>query len=95
MNRVLTYGEQVDVTDEELTAEALAADPGALLPGDAIPFDAGNGGESMLPAWYMPAPGSRLGKGRRVVFTIVAGSLVACNAVGFCVTFGFPEFVWH
>jgi hypothetical protein len=27
------------------------------------------------------------------VFTLLAASLVAGNVVGFCVTFGFPEFV--
>jgi hypothetical protein len=29
------------------------------------------------------------------MFTVLAGSLVAGNVAGFCVTFGFPEFVWH
>ena len=58
MNRVLTYGGPVDVTDEELTAEALAADPDAPLADDAMPFECGDdAGGSNLPDWYMPAAG--------------------------------------
>jgi len=85
----------VDVTDEELTAEALAADPDAPLADDAVPFDTGEPGGAILPDWYMPAPGSSRAKGGRVMFTVLAGSLLVGNLAGFCVTFGFPEFVWH
>jgi hypothetical protein len=84
----------VEVTDEELTAEALAADPDCPLGEDAVAFESGDGGGlSMLPEWYMPAPSPRRSRGRVIVFTVLAGSLVAGNVVGFCVTFGFPEFV--
>lgn len=84
----------VDVTDEELTAEALAADPDCPVGADAVAFESGDGGgRSMLPEWYMPAPSPRRSRGRVMVFSMLAASLVAGNVVGFCVTFGFPEFV--
>jgi hypothetical protein len=84
----------VDVTDEELTAEALAADQDCPLSENAVAFESGDGdGRSMLPEWYMPAPSPRRSRGRVIVFTVLAASLVAGNVVGFCVTFGFPEFV--
>ena len=84
----------MDITDEELTAEALAADPDCPLRADAVAFESGDsGGRSMLPEWYMPAPSPGRSRGRVIVFTVLAGSLVAGNVVGFCVTFGFPEFV--
>ena len=49
----------------------------------------------MLPQWYMPAPAGRRGRGRAWVLVTVAASLTIGNVVGFCVTSGFPEFVWH
>jgi hypothetical protein len=86
----------VDLTDEELTAEALAADPDAPLADDAVPLDLGGDGDAgPLPNWYMPAPGSGRSRGRVMMLTVLAGSLIAGNVAGFCVTFGFPEFVWH
>ena len=85
----------MDVTDEELTAEALAADPDAPLADDAVPFDSGEPSGAILPDWYMPAPAGRRGRGRAWVLVTVAASLTVCNVVGFCVTSGFPEFVWH
>ena len=85
-----------ELTDEELTAEALAADPDAPLLDDAVPFDSGDeSGASNLPDWYMPAPSPRRTRGRAVTFAVLAGSLVAGNVAGFCVTFGFPEFILH
>ena len=84
-----------ELTDAELTAEALAADADAPLPDDAVPFDADEVDAGMLPEWYMPAPRAGSTRGRKFVFTVLAASLVTCNVVGFCVTFGFPEFVWH
>jgi hypothetical protein len=83
--------------DEELVAEALAADPDAsdVFDDDAVPFDTGAGtGMQLLPAWYMPAPSLRRSRGRVIVLATVAGSLAAGNVIGFCVTFGVPEFVW-
>ena len=95
MTWAVSYGEHVHVTDEELAAEALAADPDAPLDDDAVPFDAGNEGDRILPDWYMPALGPSRSRRGRVMFTVLAGSLVAGNLAGFCVTYGFPEFVWH
>jgi len=84
----------VDVTDDELAAEALAADPDVALGADAVLFPNTDTAHAMLPDWYMPAPSPRRSRGRTVVFTVMAASLVACNVVGFCVTSGFPEFLW-
>lgn len=83
------------ITDAELTALALAADPDAPIPDDAVPFGSHDGvGVALLPAWYMPAPAARPGRGRRIVFAGLVCSLLVANVVGFCVTNGFPEFVW-
>jgi len=86
----------VDITDDQLTALAMAADPDAPIPDDAVPFGAGDGGDvvALLPSWYMPTPGRAYGRGRRIVFAVLVCSLIAANVVGFCVTNGFPEFVW-
>ena len=92
---VLDDEADVELTDEELAAEALAADPDATIDADAIPFDTGAAtGMAMLPQWYMPAPSLRRSRGRVFVLATVAASLAAGNVVGFCVTFGVPEFVW-
>lgn len=87
----------MNLLDDELAAEALAADPDTPIAEDAKPFDAGSDGDaiSMLPQWYMPAPAGRRGRGRAWVLVTVAASLTIGNVVGFCVTSGFPEFVWH
>lgn len=84
------------ITDEELTALAMAADPDAPIPDDAVPFGTGHDGDvvALLPSWYMPALGHRPGRGRRIVLAGLVCSLLAANVVGFCVTNGFPEFVW-
>jgi hypothetical protein len=85
----------MDLTDEKLTAEAMAADPDAPIAPDAVPFAAGGDSQAMLPQWYMPVPSSRRSRGRVITFAVLAGSLVAGNVAGFCVTSGFPEFLWH
>lgn len=82
------------ITDAELAELAMAADPDAPIPDDAVPFGAHEPGAALLPAWYMPAPGGRPGRGRRIVFAVLVCSLLVANVVGFCVTNGFPEFVW-
>lgn len=84
----------MDISDEELTALAMAADPDAPIPDDAVPFGAAVDGVALLPGWYMPAPAHRPGRGRRIVFAALVCSLLVANVVGFCVTNGFPEFVW-
>ena len=83
------------ISDEELTALAMAADPDAPIPDDAVPFaPTGDDTLALLPSWYMPAPKQRPGRGRRIVFAALVCSLLVANVVGFCVTNGFPEFVW-
>lgn len=83
------------ISDEELAAEALAASPNDPFDGEAVPFDTGTPqGMQLLPDWYMPAPSLRRSRGRVIVLTGVAASLTIGNVVGFCVTFGLPEFVW-
>ena len=82
------------VTDDELAALAMAADPDAPIPDDAVPFDPHQPDGGLLPSWYMPAPAARPGRGRRLVFAGLVCSLLVANVVGFCVTNGFPEFVW-
>jgi Na+/H+ antiporter NhaB len=85
----------VDISDEELTALALAADPDTTVPDDAVPFGDNDPSRfALLPEWYMPAPGIRRSRGRAVVMLGFAASLVIVNIGGFCVTYGFPEFVW-
>lgn len=87
--------EPVEISDAELTALALAADPDAPIDDDAIPFGDGDPATfSLLPEWYMPAPGIRRSRGRAAVMLGFAASLVVINIGGFCVTYGFPEFVW-
>ena len=86
----------MNLLDDELAAEALAADPDTPIADDARPFDAGSEATAnMLPQWYMPAPAGRRGRGRAWILVTVAASLTVGNVVGFCVTSGFPEFVWH
>ncbi len=90
-----TFGDLEPFTDDELAELALAADPDAPLPDDAVPFRAIDpDGTALLPSWYMPAPTGRPGRGRRIVFAGLVCSLLVANVVGFCVTNGFPEFVW-
>ena len=80
------------ISDEELTQLALAADPNVLT-ADAVPIHEvlGAGGESTLPAWYMPPvmhgqPRVR-GWRRGLVFTFIA-ALVTIEAFGLCSTYG-------
>ena len=80
-------------TDEELTALALAADVDAPLDDDAVPLSdlAEDGGDPLLPGWYMPTPmaGLQPRRGwRRLVILLVIASFVAINAVGLCSTYG-------
>jgi hypothetical protein len=83
-------------SDEELTALALAADPDPELDDDAVPFgDTDPHAFALLPSWYMPAPGLRRSHAKAFVMAGFALALVVINIGGFCVTYGFPEFVWH
>jgi hypothetical protein len=83
------------VSDEELEAEALATEACDPFDVDAVPFHTeAPQGMQLLPDWYMPAPSLRRSRGRVFVLATVAASLAVGNVVGFCVTFGVPEFVW-
>jgi hypothetical protein len=89
-------GDVDDITDDELTALALAADPDTPVADDAVPFgDQDPATFPLLPSWYMPAPGIHRSRARAVVMLGLALSFVIVNVGGFCVTYGFPEFVWH
>lgn len=83
-----------DISDEELTRLALAADPDAPIPDDAVPFDDGSDVPSLLPEWYMPAPGRHRSRSRTAVLAFTAVSLFVINVGGVCVTYGIPDPVW-
>jgi hypothetical protein len=84
------------IADDELTALALAADPDQPVDPDALPISLSTAATSpLLPEWYMPAPISTgRGRARRVMLGALVLILVAINAAGLCVTYGFPEIAW-
>jgi hypothetical protein len=88
------YGEDVAMTDEELTALALAAEPGAPPDPDAVPMDVylGAVGASgpALPLWYMPPTVGRRRKRRWLlpVVIVVIGAFLLIDAFGLCNTYG-------
>ena len=87
--------ESVTFTDDELSELALEAewfDPF----GDDVEQFGGNEPEkfALLPEWYMPAPGITRSKGRAAVMLGLALSFAIATVGGFCVTWGWPEFVW-
>ena len=83
------------LTDDELCALALGADVDGPSDHDAVPMSeylAAHGSvadDGLLPAWYMPAPMSRIRPRWRtpVVLAIVAAFLLI-EAAGLCSTFG-------
>lgn len=87
--------EEFEISDEELTALALAADPDTPIDDDAEPFgDHDPATFPLLPDWYMPTPSLRRTPWRATVLVGIAVALVLGTIGGFCVTYGFPEFVW-
>ena len=86
-------GDEVAITDEELTALALAADPHEALDDDAVPLSSLlMEYPELLPSWYMPAPGGFTRTPRRAaVVVVIILALIAVNAVGLCVTSGHLE----
>jgi hypothetical protein len=89
-------GQQFEISDEELAELALAADPNEPIGDHAVPLrpiDAE--GESLLPAWYMPAAAGRVRRDwrSRVAISMAVG-IVLINACGLCITNGFPEIPW-
>jgi hypothetical protein len=87
-------GDEVELSDEELTAFALAADPDAPIDDDAMPFGQRDGA-ALLPDWYMPVPSaSAKTKRTRAAVGVIVLSLLALNAAGLCVTYGVIEVAW-
>ena len=85
-----------EITDDELAALALAVDPDQPLDPDAVPISRSDG-LGLLPDWYMAPPMARsttCSPARRWVLGAVVVALVAINAVGLCVTYGFAEIAW-
>jgi hypothetical protein len=86
--------DDVELSDEELTALALAADPDAPIDDDAVPFGRTDSG-ALLPDWYMPVPmGLTRRRSTRATVGLVVLSLLALNAAGLCVTYGVIELAW-
>lgn len=82
-------------TDDELAAMALEAEWFDPFGPEVEQF----GGPDptrfpLLPEWYMPAPGIARSRSRAAVMFAFAVALVVINVGGFCVTWGWPDFVW-
>ena len=88
--------EDVEISDEELTALSLAADPNAPFDEGVEPFGAGlTPGTDLLPEWYMPVPNTNGGSHlRSVAVAVIVASLIFVNGAGLCVTYGLPEIAW-
>ena len=58
----------------------------------AVPWTGGSAaGPQLLPEWYMPtAVARRRGRRTRWVVLVVVGAILAINAAGLCVTYGWP-----
>jgi hypothetical protein len=89
----LDPSDDVEISDEELTALALAADPDAELGADAVPLRSTDGTfPELLPSWYMPVPASAGGgTGRKLAVAAIIASLLLINGLGLCVTYGFIQ----
>jgi hypothetical protein len=88
--------EDVEISDEELTALSLAADPNAPIDEGVEPFGAGlSSGTDLLPEWYMPVPNSNgHSHFRSIAVAAIVASLIVVNGAGLCVTYGLPEIAW-
>lgn len=79
------------LSDDELTALALAADPDQEPDPDAVPLQ-WSSGDSLLPAWYMPAVSVRASSSRRmrrtIIVVLIIMAFIALNAMGLCSTYG-------
>jgi hypothetical protein len=82
--------DELEFSDDELTALALASDVDQPLSPDAVPLDlyASQGG-GLLPAWYMPPVTARRVRHWRVpmVWVLIA-SFLLIDAFGLCITYG-------
>ena len=87
----------VTFTDDELERLALDARPFDPFGADVEPFESPDQHRAigLLPDWYMPAPSLWRRRKQTYVFAGIAIALLTVNVGGFCVTYGFPEFVWH
>lgn len=85
--------EQFAPSLSELTRLALAADPDQPLADDAVPFVLPRV-EGLLPDWYMPVPVRASGWRARTLGLVIL-AIVGANAIGLCVTYGFPEIGLH
>ncbi len=81
------------VSEAELTELALAADPDQVPGPGAVPFE-GFEREGLLPSWYMPVPVRSSGWRSRTIGLLIL-AIVGANAIGLCVTYGFPEIGLH
>jgi hypothetical protein len=82
--------EEIEFSDDELTALALASDVDQPLSPDAVPLDlyASQGG-GLLPAWYMPPVTARRARHWRVPLVwVVIASFLLIDAFGLCITYG-------
>ena len=85
----------VTVTDDELAELALDAEWFDPFGEDVERFGDDDPSKfHLLPEWYMPAPGITRSKGRAAVMLGLALSFAVISVGGFCVTWGWPEFVW-
>lgn len=85
----------VDIDETALTQLALDAISHDPFDPELEPFrPGGDQAPALLPEWYMPPPGGRVGRGRAAGLVMIAVSLLVINIGGFCVTWGWPEFVW-
>lgn len=86
--------DDVTFTDDELTELALGATPFDPFGPDVERFGDEPDVFALLPSWYMPAPGIARSRGRAAVMLGLALSFAVISVGGFCVTWGWPEFVW-
>jgi hypothetical protein len=92
--------DELQFSDDELTALALSADPDRGLDADAIPVNeylgrfAEEGPTSgLLPDWYMaPVRASRIRRAPQLVVLFLIATFVLIEAFGLCSTYGQPPF---
>ena len=82
-------GDDIGISDEELTALALAADPMRPLDEDAMPMAVYLASQpGPLPEWYMPLSATRARRWRWPVVAPVIFAFVLIASFGLCATYG-------